>query len=294
MRNQFVDLLSAWAMEDSKVHLIVGDLGYGVVENFQNSIPTQFTNAGIAEQSMVSVAAGMASEGLRPFVYSIANFPTFRAAEQIRNDIAYHKLAVTIVSVGGGLVYGSLGYSHHAIQDYALMRAMPEMTILSPADQVEMYAAVDFMRSNAVPTYLRIGNPSTGTVRNHPIVIQAGKPIQVADSLKGNRKMVLVTGAVLELVNSWMNQPRFQAFDLFSLPAWGSRHRELFVSALEGFDHIITVEDHLLDGGFGSWVLECFAGNATSPRIEVIALDQAVTESVGKENELRSVGGLVG
>lgn len=294
MRNQFVDLLTSWAMEDPSVHLIVGDLGYGVIEKFQSSIPDQFTNAGIAEQSMVGMAAGMASEGLRPFVYSIANFPTYRAAEQIRNDVAHHQLAVTIVSVGGGLVYGSLGYSHHAIQDYALMRAMPEITILAPADQVEMDAAVEFMRTNTVPTYLRIGNPSTGTVRKRPISIQAGKPIQVAESSKGNRKMVLVTGAVLELVHSWMNRPRFQEFDLYTLPAWGSRHREPFVAALHGFDHIITVEDHLLDGGFGSWVLESFAGMQAPPQIEVIALDQAVTESVGKEDYLRTVGGLIG
>ena len=109
MRNTFIDSLVKKARLDESIILIVGDLGFNVVEPFQIEFPKRFFNAGISEQAMASMAAGMASEGFKVFIYSIANFPTFRCAEQIRNDICYHDLDVTIVSVGGGLAYGNLG-----------------------------------------------------------------------------------------------------------------------------------------------------------------------------------------
>lgn len=129
MRNVFIEELVAQAEIDENIVLIVGDLGYSVVEPFASKFPSRFINAGVAEQNMMGLAAGMASEGLQVFVYSIANFPTFRCAEQIRNDVAYHGLPVTVVAVGGGVAYGNLGYSHHAIQDYALLRSFPNMLI---------------------------------------------------------------------------------------------------------------------------------------------------------------------
>src|ERR1700744_4244878 len=125
MRNAFIDELVALAESNDQIALVVGDLGFSVVEPFADRFPDRFVNAGVAEQNMTGLAAGMASEGYHVFTYSIANFPSFRCAEQIRNDVAYHGLAVTVVAVGGGLAYGALGYSHHAVQDYALLRALP-------------------------------------------------------------------------------------------------------------------------------------------------------------------------
>ena len=132
MRNTFVASLVEEARVRDEIVLVVGDLGYSVIEPFADEFPGRFFNAGVAEQGMVSMAAGLASEGCHVFTYSIANFPTFRCAEQIRNDVDYHKLPVTTVVVGGGLGYGALGYSHHAVQDYALMRSFPNMLIGSP------------------------------------------------------------------------------------------------------------------------------------------------------------------
>ena len=127
MRNAFIEELVSLANQNDHIALIVGDLGFSVIEPFADRFPDRFINAGVAEQNMLGFAAGMASEGYHVFVYSIANFPTFRCAEQIRNDVDYHQLPVTIVSVGGGLAYGNLGYSHHAVQDYGLMRLFPNM-----------------------------------------------------------------------------------------------------------------------------------------------------------------------
>ena len=115
MRDAFVDELCFMAQNDPSIVLVVGDLGYSVLDKFVKNFPRRFFNAGVAEQSMMSLSAGLASEGHRVFVYSIANFPTFRCAEQIRNDVDYHNLPVTIVAVGGGVSYGNLGYSHHAV-----------------------------------------------------------------------------------------------------------------------------------------------------------------------------------
>ena len=119
MRNTFIDSLQSQAREDPRIFLVVGDLGFSVVENFAKEFPDRFLNAGIAEQNMAGIAAGLAIEGYHVFVYSIANFPLVRCLEQIRNDICYHNLSVTIVSVGGGLSYGNLGYSHHATEDFS-------------------------------------------------------------------------------------------------------------------------------------------------------------------------------
>ena len=121
MRTEFIKNLIAHAKNKKNIFLLVADIGYGVVEEFQKEFPDRFMNVGVAEQNMTGIAAGLASEGYHVFTYSIANFPTFRCAEQIRNDIDYHNLPVTIVSVGGGLAYGNLGYSHHAIQDLSLI-----------------------------------------------------------------------------------------------------------------------------------------------------------------------------
>ncbi|MDQ1127881.1 transketolase family protein [Microbacterium sp. SORGH_AS_0888] len=291
MRNQFVELLEDWALEDPRVTLIVGDLGFGVVDDFSKKLPDQFINAGIAEQSMMTMAAGMASEGSRPFVYSIANFPTFRAAEQIRNDVAHHRLPVTVVAVGGGLVYGSLGYSHHAIQDYALMRAMPEMTILSPGDPREMSAVIRFLKSHATPAYLRIGSPSTPAVHERDVDVEPGRLLHVAGPRDAQRTL-LTTGAVLNLANGWLKRPEYNGWALHSVPIWGAGYRDGVREDLQKYAEIVTVEDHLLDGGFGSWVLETFASSKHRPTVSIRALDPRVAEAVGKEDYLRVIGGL--
>ena len=149
MRSAFIEKLVDLASVNEKVFLVVGDIGYSVIEPFVEAFPDRFINAvSNSEQNMIGLAAGLASEGYHVFIYSIANFPTFRCAEQIRNDIDYHNLPVTIVTVGGGLAYGNLGYSHHAVQDYGLIRLMPNTLILSPGDPIEVRACMDYLAKN--------------------------------------------------------------------------------------------------------------------------------------------------
>ncbi len=137
MRNSFIDVLLQKAKQDERIILLTGDLGYGVVDQFARELPRQFINFGINEQTMMSAAGGLASKGFKPFVYSIGNFPTFRCLEQIRNDVCYMNLDVTIVALGAGFAYGTAGYSHHLIEDISAISPLPHIQIFSPADTFE-------------------------------------------------------------------------------------------------------------------------------------------------------------
>src|SRR5216110_3533520 len=157
MRTAFFRALLELAAADERVNLVVGDLGFGVVEPFVERFPARFFNAGVAEQNMTGIAAGLALSGKTVFTYSIANFPTLRCLEQIRNDVCYHRANVKIVSVGAGLSYGALGYSHHAVQDLACMRSLGGMLMATPCDPVETVAVVRFLCTHDGPAYLRLG-----------------------------------------------------------------------------------------------------------------------------------------
>ena len=156
MRDIFIDELCSAVEKNKNIILLVNDLGFGVVEKFCKKFPINYYNAGISEQSMIGYAAGLAASGKHVFVYSIANFPTFRCAEQLRNDIDYHKLSVTVVSVGAGVGYGNLGYTHHGLQDYSLIRSFPNTLIASPGDIMELKGCIKYLLKNPQPSYLRL------------------------------------------------------------------------------------------------------------------------------------------
>ena len=156
MRELFIQKLLDKMRNDSSVILLTADLGFGLFNCFEDYRNKQYFNVGVSEQLMASMAAGLSIEGFNVFIYSIGVFPTLRCLEQIRNDIDYHNLNVTIVSAGAGLSYGSLGYSHHALQDYALMRSFPNMEIISPGDDNELQDSLIYSFKNPGPKYLRL------------------------------------------------------------------------------------------------------------------------------------------
>jgi len=296
MRNAFIDELLKVAETNPAIVLIVGDLGYSVVEPFASRFPDRFINAGVAEQNMMGVAAGMASEGYQPFVYSIANFPLFRCAEQIRNDVDYHRLPVTVVAVGGGLAYGNLGYSHHAVQDYALMRIMPNMTIAAPGDPMEVRACVRYLASNAQPGYLRLGKAGEPNFHARVPTVVPGEWLQHKPGSPGAAaRTLLTTGATLALANSWLALPQWHGFALHSLPVWSMAAKAPQAALVARWEEIVTVEDHLADARFGSWLRESLAGlPELMPRIRVKALEASVCGMVGAQHTLNELGGLSG
>lgn len=297
MRNAFIDELYTLAEEYPHVALVVGDLGYSVIERFADRFPDRFFNAGVAEQNMAGLAAGMASEGFHVFTYSIANFPTFRCAEQIRNDIAYHQLPVTTVAVGGGLAYGALGYSHHAVQDYALMRCMPNMLIAAPGDPMEVRACMRYLIENPQPSYLRLGKAGEPTFRAEGMKLAPGRwlPLDVDGArVESARRAILTTGATLEMaVQAKRDHPEYSDAALFSMPLWGMASKADQFAQCRQFDEIIAVEDHLHDGGFGSWLSEALSRHyADAPRIRSLSLAPSVCGEVGSQQYLNRIGGL--
>lgn len=294
MRNAFIDELVALATIRPNICLVVGDLGYSVVEPFADRFPERFLNAGVAEQNMTSLAAGMASEGYHVFTYSIANFPTFRCAEQLRNDVDYHRLPVTVVAVGGGLAYGGLGYSHHAVQDYALVRSMPNMLIASPGDPMEVRACLRYLVANPQPSYLRLGKAGEPSFHRAPPLVSPGEWLPVLPVPSGSSSCVLTTGATLELAMQWQRErDDYRACGVYSLPLWSMATKSLQMNQVRNFDRITTLEDHLTDGGFGSWLMESLPrGENLRDRLEMKALDPQVCGMVGTQKYLNSVAGL--
>lgn len=289
MRNAFIDELVALASTNSNIVLMVGDLGFSVVEPFQELFPDRFFNAGIAEQNMMGMAAGLASEGCHVFVYSIANFPTFRCAEQIRNDVDYHNLSVTIVSVGGGLAYGNLGYSHHAIQDYALMRSMPNMLIAAPGDPLEVRACMRYLVNHPQPSYLRLGKAGERVIHKEIPEVIPGVWVQAHQGRNQNIDVHLTTGNGLQIASfSGLGD-----FDLYTLPLWGMRCKGMQADQMPDCSNVYLVEDHLIDGGFSSWMLESLLGFPDLiSKIRSKALGIEVCNSVASQATLHRLGGL--
>ena len=286
------ELVSAAEINENIV-LVVGDLGFSVVEPFATRFPKRFFNAGVAEQNMTGLAAGLASEGFHVFTYSIANFPTFRCAEQIRNDIDYHNLPVTVVAVGGGVSYGNMGYSHHAVQDYALMRTLPNMLIAAPGDPMEVAACMRYLINNPQPSYLRIGKAGESCIHGEVPVVAPGKWLTVREGQLG-AGTYLSTGATLDIVNQLLKENLvFKDYALHSMPLWGMQVKNVQAQQLEKFNSIITVEDHLMDGGFGSWLLEAIVIRPELlSRIKVKSLDAKVCGMVAKQSTLNAEAGL--
>ena len=295
MRNAFIEELTQQAAKHDHIALVVGDLGYSVVEPFADSFPDRFINAGVAEQNMTGLAAGMASEGYHVFTYSIANFPTFRCAEQIRNDVDYQQLAVTVVAVGGGLAYGPLGYSHHAVQDYALMRIMPNMLIAAPGDPMEVRACIRYLIANPGPSYLRLGKVGEPCFHIDVPVVSPGSWLSIKVGPQDNLQStaILTTGAALTAAMDWVTRPELADVGVYSIPLWGMRTKDTQGQNTKGIQRLITIEDHFLDAGFGSWMREALAENSQfKGDIQTIGLNPKVCGTVGSQGFLNAVGGL--
>jgi transketolase len=286
MRTAFIQELIVQARIHQEIFLVVGDLGYSVVEPFAREFPARYLNAGVAEQNMTGMAAGLASEGYHVFTYSIANFPTLRCLEQFRNDVCYHKHAVTAVAVGGGLAYGSLGYSHHALQDLAIMRTMPNMTILAPGDPGEAQQCLQWLVGHPGPSYLRLGK--TGEKPLHSVKGIGEGPIKVR---KGEEVCALIsTGGILDLAIETAQELEKAGVraTVYSNP-WLSPIGEGWFDQLKGYALLTTIEEHVYEGGLG-----VILGSSQAGRNKVLsfAVGQNMNGRVGSQVFLRQEAGL--
>jgi len=292
MRNEMIRVLMELAGANSNVILVTGDLGFGVFDEFVEKLPRQFLNAGIAEQNMTGLAVGMALEGKVVFTYSIGNFPTLRCLEQIRNDACYHGANVKIVAVGGGFTYGSLGISHHATEDLAIMRALPDITVVAPGDPVEAAAATRAICHTSGPCYLRLGRGGEPVVHGSGLDFKIGKAVTL---FEGDDVALISTGGILHnallarqaLVDSGLS------VGLYSMHTLKPFDSELVAELAVKTKLIVTVEEHTVIGGLGSAVAEITAQmSSTRARLKVIGLQDRFSSVVGDQEYLRDVYGL--
>jgi len=290
MRTAFINQLIVEARNNSKVFLIVGDLGFSVVEPFANEFPDRFLNAGVAEQNMTGIAAGLALEGYTVFTYSIGNFPTLRCMEQIRYDVCYHNLDVKIVAVGGGYAYGPLGTSHHATEELGMLRTIPNLTVCSPGDPLETKAVISATIKHSGPCYLRLGKAGEPIVHKNEIDVGFGKMLKV---IEGKKTVILSTGAMLKYSYDFIKDNELK-WGLYSLPFI----KPLDLNGLKfinaNYEKIITIEEHQKNGGFGSAILEVFNDLFVNnkirnmPIIKRLGIENRFLVVAGTQNYLRS------
>lgn len=293
MRDTFVRTLVQLAKEDKNIELVTGDLGFGVLKPFWEQCPDQFTNAGIAEQNMTSVAAGMALTGKNVFTYSIGNFPTLRCIEQIRNDCAYHHANVKVVCIGGGFVYGSLGMSHQATEDIAILRALPDVVVLAPADLVEAEECTKALAKYEGTAYLRLGRGGEKRIHDHIDNFQIGKAIKVHD---GEKVAIFSTGAIFEEISITEGILKEKGINpaVYSFPTVKPIDKETILECASKFDVIATCEEHNYIGGFGSAVAEVLAELPQHAKLLRVGLHDAYSVLVGNQHYLREQYGLDG
>ena len=246
MRTSFINQLLEEAKTNKKIFLVIGDLGYHVVEPFMEAIPERFLNAGIAEQNMAGVAAGLAMTGYNVYIYSIGNFPTLRCLEQIRNDIAYHKANVKIVSVGAGYAYGSLGATHQPTEEIGALRAIPNMIVATPGDPVEARAIAKFSAEYDGPMYIRLGKAGEKVAHaEESLTVKAGDILPV-DLKNGNKKAVLACGNIMAAAKAQISEKNLP-YDLYSVPFVKPINQDQLRAIVERHpDGLITLEEHQL------------------------------------------------
>lgn len=270
MRQAFIQALCALAERHPELMLLSGDLGFSVLEEFSGRFPQRYVNVGVAEQNMMGLAAGLASSGKIVFTYSIANFALLRCLEQFRNDICYHSLPVIAVSVGAGMSYGAQGYTHHGIEDVGLSRLLPHLAVVSPGDPAEVRWALPHLAARRAPASLRLGRGG------EPVVHQAdltGKSLDKAFVLRpcGRDVTLAVNGALLQESEAAATQLAANGLDvgLISMPVIKPFDASIIEQAARTSRLILTVEEHLCQGGLGSAVAEVVA-NLSGARARVL------------------------
>ena len=299
MRTSFINQLLEEAKRNEKIFLVVGDLGYHVVEPFMEAFPERFLNAGIAEQNMAGVATGLAMTGYNVYVYSIGNFPTLRCLEQIRNDVAYHKANVKIVSVGAGYAYGSLGATHQPTEEMGALRVIPNMIVATPGDPVEARAIAKFSAAYDGPMYIRLGKAGEKVAHTEEVLkINAGDILLV--SLKeGNRKAVLACGNIMAAAKNQILEQNLP-YNLYSVPFVKPINDVQLKMIVEKYpDGLITIEEHQKSCGMGSAIVEqvndlySIGLLKKYPIIKRIAIPDEFAPIVGSQNYLREYEGLI-
>lgn len=295
MRNRFANAFYELAKADPRLAVVVADISpAGSIAKFREDFPDRFINTGVAEQVMIGLCAGMAQRGLRPFAYTIATFSVFRPYEMIRDDLCYQDLPVTIVGIGGGVSYSTLGGTHHAMEDVALMTGLPNMSVIAPCDPAETEAATRWLAmDNQHPAYLRLGKagePDLTAEAPEPFVFGKVRTLR-----KGRNTAFLTYGPITKDVIAVADKVAARSGDtptvvcvhtLKPLDGEGIAH------VLKSHDRVVVVEEHVPHGGLGSRVKEIAWDARASCDLRVLSLQDAFIHTYGSHADVLAAHGL--
>lgn len=289
MRNAYLSVLYNLAKDNRNILALVADNGAVVYDKFREDFSEQFINFGISEANMVSVAAGLASCGKIPFAYTISSFLTMRAFEQIRVDVCLQKMNVKLVGIGAGFVYSNLGPTHQATEDISLMRSLPNMTVLSPADPLEAryvtYAAAKFTG----PVYIRLSTGGTPSVYKNEYDFKLGRAVTLRE---GKDVTIISSGGIIhEVLKAAVDlESENISVKVINIHTIKPIDNQAILKAAGETKAILVVEEHAIDGGLGSAVAEVILeGNIGSVRFKRLGLNNVFPSGYGTYDEMKEV-----
>lgn len=292
MRGVFNKTLLELAKEDKRIHMVLSDIGYGEIEPFRDTFPERYYNVGVAEQNMTGVACGIAMEGNIAVTYSIANFPTLRCLEQIRNDVCYHNANVKIVIIGGGVSYGPLGMSHHSTEDIAIMRALPNMVVEVPCDCIEAEAATRAMIEYSGPFYYRCGYKGERDIHNGAVDFKLGKAITVKEGTDITLMFAGPIGINVMEAAELLEKDGISC-RVISMHTIKPIDKAAVCDSAKNTGGIITIEEHNLSGGLGSAVSEVICDSGCYPKVfERIGIPDENVCLIGHQEWIRDKYGM--
>lgn len=258
MRNAFAQEITRLAQEDPRVVVLSGDIGNRLFDDLKSKCPGRFLNCGVAEANMVGMAAGLAMSGLRPVCYTIAPFLTYRCMEQIRVDLCYHHVPVVLVGTGAGLSYASLGATHHSCEEVGMLRLLPGLSVLAPADSWELRALLRASLQQEGPVYMRIGKKGEPAIHSQGLNLAIGKALQLQ---QGHDAAILATGTILPVAIAAAEVLATAGVSaaIYSFPTVKPLDEATLNQVFSSTSLVATVEEHSVLGGFGGSVAEWLA-----------------------------------
>ncbi|KKK74677.1 hypothetical protein LCGC14_2881390, partial [marine sediment metagenome] len=239
MRNSLINTIVKYAEKDKKLFLISGDAGYGVLDEYKKRFPDRYLNMGVAEQNMISFAAGLGLTGYKVFVYNIIPFVLYRCYEQVRNDICYQRLPIALIGIGSGVTYAPQGITHYAVEDIAIARTLPNLVILSPSDPRESEKCAEFALKSRVPVYIRVAKSGEPLIHKNDIK-DITKPLVISE---GKEIAILFHGSIgIEVIKALENMGKRPT--VISVPMIQPLDFRSLLERLEGIRSLITVEEH--------------------------------------------------
>jgi transketolase len=287
VRTAFVNELEKMMKSDENTFLLTGDLGFSIFERIRDSFTKQYINMGVAEQNMIGVAAGMALTGRQVFVYSIIPFLVYRPFEQVRNDICYQNIPVRLVGVGAGFTYSDAGFTHHAIEDYGILRSLPNLTILSPADSLEVTEIMKQIQYITGPSYMRLGRNGEPVLHDKQKYLKIGKALELS---KGEDILFVTTGSILGKAFEIRQLLESDGYSVTILDYHTTKpfDEKSLLKHLEGKKLVVTFEEHLIDTGIFSIVSQIITRQDIRVKVIPVGIEEPLYQTSGSKEFILS------